>query len=50
MAVNPAANSIFYSPALKYNPLVQDRVANTIAYFGTGIGITGLTAALARNT
>ena len=47
---NSTANSMFYSPAIKYNPVVQDRVANTIAYFGTGLSITGLVAALARNS
>jgi FtsH-binding integral membrane protein len=40
----------FSQPASKYNPVVQQRVQDTMKYFGASISTTGLIAAMARGT
>lgn len=45
------AQPMYYrSQTTIHNPLVQSRVQNALAYFGGGIGLTGLSVALFRHT
>lgn len=48
MGAPPAAYS--RPQVTKYNPVVQGRVQNALAYFGAGIGLTGLSISLFRYT